>query len=261
MAKYIKTWYNYRGDIMKILEIKNLNVKIEDKKIFENFNFDINENEISVIMGPNGTGKSTLSKVIMGDKNYETTGEILLNGENISNMEIYERARKGIFLANQLPIEIDGITNIEFLKTALASTTGENVPLYKFMKEVEAEVFELGMKNEMLSRYVNSGFSGGERKKNEILQMKILKPKLIILDEIDSGLDVDSLKIVCENILDYYNNNDCSILIITHYNKLLEYIKPDKVNVVKNGKIVKTGDHNLALEIESKGYEFLDERS
>ncbi|MFV0274723.1 MAG: Fe-S cluster assembly ATPase SufC [Bacilli bacterium] len=245
---------------MKILEITNLNVEIENKKIFNDFNFNINENEISVIMGPNGTGKSTLSKVIMGDKNYKTKGKISLYEEDISNMEVYQRARKGIFLANQLPLEIDGITNIEFLKTSLASTTGENVPLYKFMKDVESYVDELGMKNEMISRYVNSGFSGGERKKNEILQMKILKPKLIILDEIDSGLDVDSLKIVCENIMDYYKNNTCSILIITHYNKLLEYIKPDKVNVLLNGKIVKTGDAKLALEVEQKGYEYLNEK-
>lgn len=241
---------------MKILEIKGLNAKIGDKEILKDFNISINNKEIAVIMGPNGTGKSTLSKVIMGDSNYTVeSGDIYFKEELINDLKVNERANKGIFLANQNPIEIDGVTNIEFLKAAISSKNNENVQLYKFIKEFENTSEKLKMPPSLLTRYVNNGFSGGERKKNEILQMLLLKPNLIILDEIDSGLDVDSLKIVCENIMEYYNENEeVAILIITHYNKLLEYIKPTTINIMSNGKIVKTGDYTLGKLIEDNGF-------
>lgn len=244
----------------KILTIKDLTVTLNNNEIIKNFNLDINNKEIHVVMGPNGVGKSTLAKVIMGNPDYKvTSGDIKYQQESILNMSVDERARKGIFYAMQSPIEIEGVTNSEFLKVALSTKLNKNVGLYDFVKQLDQAVKDLKMDEKMIHRSINKGFSGGERKKNEILQMKILKPTMIILDEIDSGLDVDSLKIVGQNIMTYFKNHHASILIITHYPRILKYIKPDFVHVMMDGKIIKTGDLTLALAIEKQGYDFLKE--
>ena len=212
-------------------------------------------------MGPNGVGKSTLSRVIMGDNNYKIkNGSITFNGEDITNMSTDMRSRLGIFLAMQYPLEIDGVSNQDFLRTAMSSHQEKNVGLYDFIVNCEKAVEELKMDKNLIHRSLNVGFSGGEKKKNEVLQIKLLKPKFIILDEIDSGLDVDSLKIVANNIVKYKEENkDTAILIITHLTKILEYIKPDYVHVVGDGHIIKTGDYSLALDIEKDGYKkYLD---
>lgn len=240
-----------------MLNINNLSVITKDnKQIINNFNLNIDDGEIHVIMGPNGTGKSTLSKVIMGHFMYQIDeGSIKFEGQEINKMSVDERSRLGIFLANQTPISIDGITNSEFLKTAINARSDKPIGLYEFIKKMDQAVSDLNMHSDMIHRSINKDFSGGERKKNEILQMKMLNPKLIILDELDSGLDVDSLKIVCENINNYkLENPKTSILMITHYPKILEYIKPDFVHMMKNGKIVETGDLTLAKRIEKNGY-------
>ena len=239
-----------------MLRINNLNVSIDNKEILNDFNLKINPGEIHVIMGPNGVGKSTLSKVLMGEHHYKVNnGEILFLDENIKNLTVDERARKGIFVAYQHPREIEGVNNIDFLKAALAAQNDKPINLYKFAKEMETLSEKLKLKENMLYRSINSGFSGGEKKKNEILQMRLLKPKLVILDEIDSGLDVDSLKIVAQNTLEYLGENkDTSVIIITHYPRILEYIKPDYVHIIKNGTIVETGDSSLAFQIEKEGF-------
>lgn len=237
-----------------MLEIKNLNSSINSKEVLKNFNLNIKKGEVHVIMGPNGTGKSTLSKIIMGDKKYKIDGSINFLGEDITKSKTDEISKKGIFLAMQQPPEIDGVSNADFLRTAL-DVREEKVPLMKFIREIESATKSLSMKEDMVHRNINKGFSGGERKKNEILQLKILKPKLIILDEIDSGLDIDSLKIVSDNINDYLNENkDSSLLIITHYPRILEYIKPDFVHIMINGNIVKTGSIEIAYELEKDGF-------
>ena len=239
-----------------MLSIKNLSVEVESKKILNNFNIDINDGEIHAIMGPNGTGKSTLSKVIMGSDIYKVVnGSIMFDGKDITNMEVEKRAKLGIFLCMQSPISIEGVTNRELLHTALSEISDEKINLYKFASSVESIAKDLKMDKSVIHEFINKGASGGERKKNEILQMLVLKPKFIILDELDSGLDVDSLKIVCKNINKYLSENkDVSVLIITHYSRILNYIKPDYVHVLNDGKIIKTGDYNLSLEIEKTGY-------
>lgn len=241
-----------------MLEIKNINVKIKDsdKHIINGLSLDIKDGEVHAIMGPNGTGKSTLSKVIMGNYKYELTdGDILFNGESLKDLKVNERAKRGIFLAMQDPTVVDGVTNSEFLKTASREITGENIDYFKFLDEVNKSREDLEFDKDMLYRHLNKGFSGGEKKKNEVLQIKMLKPKFIILDEIDSGLDVDSLRIVCENINKYREEHkDTSVLIITHYPRILEYINPDFVHIMNNGKIVKTGNMDLAFDTEKHGY-------
>ena len=239
-----------------MLKIENLTVKTKEKEILKNFNINIGTGEIHAIMGPNGTGKSTLSKVILGSSDYEiTNGDIVFCGEKINDLSTDERARRGIFLSFQSPLSIDGVTNSEFLRTAINNNRENPIGLYEFIKELDKNVEELSMPNDMIHRAVNKGASGGERKKNEILQLKLLKPKFLILDELDSGLDVDSLKIVCKNINDYLNEfKDTSVLIITHYPRILEYIKPKYVHILREGNIVSTGDYNLAVQIEKDGY-------
>lgn len=241
-----------------MIEINNLCAKIKDtdKEILKGVSLNIKPGEVHAIMGPNGTGKSTLSKVILGNYMYEVTdGDILFSGESIIKLPVYERARKGIFLCMQDPTVIDGVSNSEFLRTALGEVNGEKVNLYTFIKSMEDTMKKVELDSSMLHRSLNKGFSGGEKKKNEILQMVLLKPKFIILDELDSGLDVDSLRIVCENINDYLKGNpDVSVLIITHYTRVLKYIKPSYVHVMRDGKIVKTGTMNLAYDIEKNGY-------
>ena len=239
-----------------MLKIENLSVKINNKQILDDFNLIINNGEVHVIMGPNGVGKSTLSRVIMGDSNYKiVSGNIIFDGDNIIPLSTDERAKKGIFLAMQNPMEIDGVSNQDFLRTAMSSVQSKQVGLYDFILNCEKGASELSMNKELIHRSLNTGFSGGEKKKNEVLQIKLLKPKFIILDELDSGLDVDSLRICAENIWKYKEENkDTSILIITHHPKILEYIKPDFVHILDNGKIVKTGNYNLAIDIEKNGY-------
>lgn len=246
-----------------MLSIKNINVSIDKKDVLKDFSLDINNGEIHVIMGPNGVGKSTLSRVIMGDKNYiVNNGDILFNGENIVGMSTDDISKKGIFLAMQNPLEIDGVSNQDFLRTAISSHLGKNVSLYDFIKSCETSIKELDMDKKLIHRGLNVGFSGGEKKKNEVLQLKLLKPSFIILDELDSGLDVDSLRIVTKNINDYKKDNpDTSILIITHLTKILEYIHPDYVHVLLNGNIVKTGSYDLAVDIEKKGYQYYVDKS
>ena len=241
-----------------MIEINNLCAKIKDtgKEILKGVSLNIKPGEVHAIMGPNGTGKSTLSKVILGNYMYEVTdGDILFSGDSIIKLPVYERARKGIFLCMQDPTVIDGVSNSEFLRTALGEVNGEKVNLYTFIKSMEDTMKKVELDSSMLHRSLNKGFSGGEKKKNEILQMILLKPKFIILDELDSGLDVDSLRIVCENINDYLKENpDVSVLIITHYTRVLKYIKPSYVHVMRDGKIVKTGTMDLAYDIEKNGY-------
>lgn len=244
-----------------MLSIKNIDVLVEKKSVLKNFSLDIDRGSIHVIMGPNGVGKSTLSRVIMGDNNYKIeNGSITFNGEDITNMSTDMRSRLGIFLAMQYPLEIDGVSNQDFLRTAMSSHQEKNVGLYDFIVNCEKATEELKMDKNLIHRSLNVGFSGGEKKKNEVLQIKLLKPKFIILDEIDSGLDVDSLKIVAKNIVKYKEENkDTAILIITHLTKILEYIKPDYVHVLGDGHILKTGDYSLALDIEKDGYKkYLD---
>lgn len=239
------------------LDIINLSVMVDNKLVLKDFNLSLDNGKIYVLMGPNGTGKSTLSRVIMGDSNYKVmSGDILFNGNSILDKSVDERSRMGIFLAMQYPMEIEGVSNQDFLRTAMSSKEGKQVGLYDFIMKCEKASEELKMDKNLIHRPLNVGFSGGEKKKNEVLQMKLLKPSLVILDELDSGLDVDSLKIVSSNIKDYISENkDTTLLIITHHQKVLEYIKPDYVKVLYNGKIVDSGDYKLSLEIEENGYE------
>ena len=248
-----------------MLNIKNLSVKVIDSdiNILNKLNLEIGNGEVHAIMGPNGTGKSTLAKIIMGHYQYEVTGgNIKFNGKDITKLSVDERAKLGIFLSMQDPTVIDGVSNSEFIRTAQNEINGSKTNLYEFIKSMESSLYDLKLDSNMIHRSINKDFSGGEKKKNEILQMKLLKPKFIILDELDSGLDVDSLKIVSKNINKYLKDNkDCSILIITHYPRILEYIKPDYVHILKDGNIKKTGDMKLALEIEKNGYQIIGEEN
>ncbi len=238
-----------------MLTIKNLNVKVNDKKILNNFNLDIKDGEVHALMGPNGIGKSTLSRVIMRDSKYVVeSGSITFNDTNILPLATDEVARLGIYLAMQYPLAIEGVSNADMLRTSL-SHGSEKINLYKFVTDLEKEYEELKFDKNKIHSSINEGLSGGERKKNEVIQMKMLKPKFIILDEIDSGVDVDNLKVISEAINKYSKENNASILIITHYPNILKYIKPDYVHMINNGTIVKTGDYNLALSIEQNGYE------
>lgn len=243
---------------MNSLKIEDLTVKVEDKIILKGFNLKIKSGEIHAIMGPNGTGKSTLTKVIMGDPTYEIVkGKIYYNDKLINDMPVNERAKLGIFLGMQMPVTIEGVTNADFLRSALRTKEGKDFKLLEFIRKVDKLTDKLHMDPEMIHRGVNDGFSGGERKKNEILQMAILKPNIVLLDEIDSGLDVDSLRLVGKNVMDYYNEEKPAILLVTHYQRLLDYIKPNYIHIMQGGKIVKSGDASLALEIEKKGYDKL----
>ena len=242
-----------------MLKINNLSAKVVSTGtcIIDKLNLEIGDGEIHAIMGPNGTGKSTLSKVIMGHYQYEIVdGEIYFNDKLLNGLDTCERARCGIFLSMKDPAIIDGVSTSEFIRTAVNEVSGEKSSIFSFVKELESNMEQLHLNKDMVHRSLNKGFSGGEKKKNEILQLKFLKPKFIILDELDSGLDVDSLKIVCREINSYKKDHpDTSILIITHYPRILEMIVPHFVHIMNNGSIKKTGDKLLALEVEKDGYD------
>ena len=237
------------------LEIKDLHVSIEDKEILKGVNLTINTGEIHAIMGPNGTGKSTLSSAIMGHPSYEVTqGEVLLDGVNILELEVDERAKAGLFLAMHNPSEITGVTNADFMRSAINAKReeGQEINLMQFIKKLDKEMDFLDIDKDMAQRYLNEGFSGGEKKRNEILQLMMLEPKFAILDEIDSGLDIDALKVVSKGINEM-RGEEFGALMITHYQRLLNYITPDKVHVMYGGKVVKSGGPELAKRLEEEG--------
>tara|TARA_B100001939_G_scaffold38178_1_gene29715 strand:+ start:8044 stop:8790 length:747 start_codon:yes stop_codon:yes gene_type:complete len=244
-----------------MLEIKNLHASIDDTKILKGLNLNVNAGEVHAIMGPNGSGKSTLASVIAGREDYEVTdGEINFSGNELSDLGPDERAREGIFLAFQYPVEIPGVSTTNFMKTAvnqIRESKGEKpLDAVAFLKLMKEKMKLVNIKQELLSRSINEGFSGGEKKRNEIFQMAMLDPKLSILDETDSGLDIDALKIV-SNGVNALRNKDNATVVVTHYQRLLDYIVPDYVHVLIDGRIVKSGDKTLALELEEKGYDWI----
>ena len=244
-----------------MLKIKNIHAKIEDKGILNGIDLEIKAGEIHAIMGPNGSGKSTLASVITGKEEYEVTdGQILFENEDLEEVSPEERAHKGIFMSFQYPIEIPGITTTNFIKTAINETRkarGENdMPAKDMLKMLREKCDLLGIDQKFLSRSINDGFSGGEKKRNEIFQMAMLEPELAVLDETDSGLDIDALKIVANGVMKF-SNDDNAVVVITHYQRLLDYIVPDFVHVILDGKVIKSGDKSLAKKIEDKGYDWL----
>lgn len=241
------------------LKIEDLRVSIEEKEILKGVNLEVKGGEIHAIMGPNGTGKSTLSSAIMGHPKYEvTSGSISLDGEDVLEMEVDERAQAGLFLAMQYPSEISGVTNADFLRSAINARReeGDEISLMKFIREMDKKMELLEMDPDMAQRYLNEGFSGGEKKRNEILQLMMIEPKIAILDEIDSGLDIDALKVVSKGINEM-RGEDFGCLIITHYQRLLNYITPDYVHVMMQGRIVKSGGPELAQRLEAEGYDWI----
>ena len=248
---------------MTLLSIKHLHAKVEEKEILKGINLTINPGEVHAIMGPNGAGKSTLANVLAGRAGYEVLqGEVLYQDQNLLTLMPEQRAQAGVFLAFQYPVEIPGVNNSYFLKASLnAVRKAKNLPpvdAFDFLNLIKDKMKWLGMPESFLQRAVNEGFSGGEKKRNEILQMALLEPNLAILDETDSGLDIDALKIVSEGVNRLRDSNR-SFLVITHYQRLLDYIKPDFVHVLANGKIIKSGDESLAKELEKTGYSWVDE--
>ena len=248
-----------------MLIIKGLKAKVEGKEILKGIDLEVKKGEVHAIMGPNGSGKSTLASVLAGREGYEVTGgEVMYNGKNLLEIEAEERAREGIFLAFQYPIEIPGVSTTNFMKTSINEIRKHNglepMKAQEFMKRLKDKAALVELDVEMTKRYVNVGFSGGEKKRNEIFQMAMLEPKLGILDETDSGLDIDALKIVANGV-NKLRSADNAFVVITHYQRLLEYIVPDFVHVLYNGRIVKSGDKNLALQLEEEGYDWIKEES
>lgn len=249
----------------KMLRIKGLRAKVEGKEILKGLDLEVKKGEVHAIMGPNGSGKSTLASVLAGREGYEVTdGEVIYDGKNLLDIEAEERAREGIFLAFQYPIEIPGVSTTNFMKTSINEIRKYNglepMKAQEFMKRLRDKAALVELDVEMTKRYVNVGFSGGEKKRNEIFQMAMLEPRLGILDETDSGLDIDALKIVANGV-NKLRNKDNAFVVITHYQRLLEYIVPDFVHVLYNGRIVKSGDKNLALHLEEEGYDWIKEES
>jgi len=243
----------------ELLHIKNLEASIQNTDIIKNLNLIVNSNEIHVIMGPNGSGKSTLSKILAGHPAYcVNNGQIIFNQQNLLDLSPENRSHEGLFLAFQYPVEISGVSNYDFLRIAYNEQQkykkNKELDPLEFMELIQKLVNKLKIKSEFLNRDLNEGFSGGEKKRNEILQMLLLQPKLVILDEIDSGLDIDAIKIICENIKENLNN-DSSLIVITHYPRILTYLKPTHVHIMINGKIIKTGNLELVEELEKNGYE------
>lgn len=248
-----------------MLKIKNLHAGVEDKKILRGINLEVNPGEVHAIMGPNGSGKSTLASVIAGKEEFEVTkGKILLEGEDLEEVAPEERAHKGIFLSFQYPVEIPGVTVTNFMKTAINETRKAQglpeMPANQMLKRIREKAELLEIDRKFLSRSLNEGFSGGEKKRNEIFQMAMLEPKLAILDETDSGLDIDALRIVANGV-NKLKSKDNAVIVITHYQRLLEYIVPDFVHVLHNGKIVKSGTKELAVELEEKGYDWIKQEA
>jgi Fe-S cluster assembly ATP-binding protein len=247
---------------MSKLEIRDLRVKIEDKEILKGVNLDVAQGEIHALMGPNGSGKSTLAYALMGHPKYEITGgEVLLDGVNVVEMEADERAKKGLFLAFQYPSEIPGVTVMNFLRTALKARQngGKDMSISEFRKLLQKKMSLLKMEESFLSRYLNEGFSGGEKKRAEILQLATLKPEIAILDETDSGLDIDALRVVAEGV-NALSGPELGALVITHYQRLLNYIKPHFVHIMLDGRIVESGGPDLALHLEEQGYDWVREK-
>ncbi len=246
-----------------MLKIKNLHAGVEEKDILKGIDLEINPGEVHAIMGPNGSGKSTFASVIAGNEDFEVTeGDILLEGEDIKELDPEERAHRGIFLSFQYPVEIPGVTVTNFIKTAINETRKakglEDMPAGEMLKKIKEKADLLDIDRKFLSRSLNEGFSGGEKKRNEIFQMAMLEPKLAILDETDSGLDIDALKIVANGV-NKLRSSENAVIVITHYQRLLDYIVPDYVHVLLNGKIVKSGTKELAYELEEKGYDWIKE--
>ncbi|HEX6845012.1 MAG TPA: Fe-S cluster assembly ATPase SufC [Actinomycetota bacterium] len=237
------------------LEVRDLHATVEDKEILRGIDLTVRQGEIHALMGPNGSGKSTLSNVIMGRPGYQIIqGTVLLNGEDITAITPDERAKRGLFLAMQYPTEIPGVSVVNFLRTAYQATKGEQISALAFRKHMKEQMDRLGIEDAMVQRYVNQGFSGGEKKRNEVLQLAVLEPQIALLDETDSGLDIDSLKLVAESV-NQLVGPELGVLIITHYQRMLNYITPEHVHVMMKGRIVKSGGPEIAFELEEKGYE------
>jgi len=246
---------------MSLLSVKNVTAKVAEQNILKGLNLEVNAGEVHAIMGPNGSGKSTLANILAGKPGYEvTSGSVEFEGQDISDWEPHERAHAGIFLAFQYPVEIPGVSNMEFLKASLDANAfankREQTNAAQFIKHARALAESLDLNPDFLKRGVNEGFSGGEKKRNEILQLLLLQPRLAVLDETDSGLDIDALQVVAEGV-NRFRNKDNGVVLITHYQRLLDYIVPDYVHVLADGKIVQSGDKSLALELEKKGYAWL----
>jgi Fe-S cluster assembly ATP-binding protein len=244
-----------------MITISNLKAKIDNKEILRGLNLEVKAGEVHAIMGPNGSGKSTLANVLTGNENYEVTeGEVIFNGKNLLNLNPEDRAREGLFLGFQYPVEIPGVSNATFLQTAINEIRKYNnlpeITPKEFLDKMKEKAKIVGMDNSLISRAVNTGFSGGEKKKNEIFQLLMLNPKLAILDETDSGLDIDALRIVSQGVNEFKNENN-AVILVTHYQRLLDYIVPDFIHVLYQGKIIKSGGKDLALELEEKGYDWI----
>ena len=243
---------------MSTLEIRDLHVNVEDKEILKGVNLTVNSGEIHALMGPNGNGKSTLLLTIMGHPRYKVTqGSITLDGEDVLSMSVDERSKAGLFIAMQYPQEVPGVTNSDFLKAAVNAHRDQPVKLFEFIRKLDKTLEDLQMDSQIAHRFLNEGFSGGEKKRNEIVQMKLLQPKFAMLDELDSGLDVDALKIVADNVKKLYEENNMGMIIVSHYERFYELIKPTHAHVLINGRIVKDGNHELARKIDAEGYEWL----
>lgn len=243
---------------MATLQIESLHVSVDDKEILKGIDLTIKENETHALMGPNGNGKSTLLAAIMGNPKYRvTSGRILLDGQDVLAMEVDERSRIGLFLGMQYPSEISGVTNSDFLRAAINARRERPIPLFSFIKEMEKALSDLDLKSEMAHRFLNEGFSGGEKKRNEIVQMKLLKPRLAMLDEIDSGLDVDALKLVAKEVRELQKEHEMGLLVVSHYERFYDLLEPTHAHVLINGKIVMSGDQSLTKKIDSEGYEWI----